>query len=441
VLFISGDPPLRPRRLTFLQAIATLTRNDTSRTIQEESQFEEASSSDGENENLSAHSSETESILQDIVDDDGDIEVFSDGSDNSGSSNSDIEDEDISEDLQNSKGIHYNKTAFPTHLLRRNILTQRPRQLVYPVSAKESFHSILTEEMCYHVLRCTNIKVKSLNNPPYPRNQCPFTYVELQACLSVLIRAGVDRDNFTDLHDLWNVQESRPFYRATISLQRFKFFLRTVRFDDIRTREDRRRNDSLAAFRELWDMLLFQIRSSYVPNDDLTVDEQLVGYRGQIPGRTYMPSKPRKYGIKIFWICESESGFALNGIIYTGRQPNQPIHQNLGKHIVEQLASPFYYTGRNIVCDNYFTSHELAVELITKNLTLLGTIRSHRKEIPQYLRSTDNRPCYDSRFVFDHQAKIIIASYIPKKNEMCYCFRQEIIPMQLTIRKKAKNHF
>ena len=84
-----------------------------------------------------------------------------------------------------------------------------------------------------------------------------------------------------------------------------------------------------------------------------------------------MPSKPRKYGIKIFWICESESGFALNGIIYTGRQPNQPIHQNLGKHIVEQLASPFYYTGRNIVCDNYFTSHELAVELITKNLTML----------------------------------------------------------------------
>jgi hypothetical protein len=409
--------------LTFLHACAHIRGEEDQIIIPQQNHDEERISASEESDVEADHGysqSETDSDFEDIVDDEGDIDVFSEGSDSSDSSESDEEEvEDLEDvgDLDNPKGIVYSKTPYPPHLLRRNVLTQRPRTLIHPVSAKDSFHSLLTEQMCYHVLRCTNIKVRSLHRAPYPRNHGPFTYCEFQACLAILIRAGVDRDNFTDLHDLWDTKESRPFYRATISLQRFKFFLQTVRFDDIRTREQRRQTDTLAAFRELWSMFILQSRSVYVPAGDLTVDEQLVGYRGRIPGRTYMPSKPRKYGVKIFWICESESGYALLGIIYTGRQPNEPPHQNLAKHLVEELAAPFFNTGRNIVCDNYFTSHELATELVSKNLTLLGTIRAHRREIPRYLRTIDNRPCFDSRFVFDHNTKTLITSYIPKKKK------------------------
>ena len=42
------------------------------------------------------------------------------------------------------------------------------------------------------------------------------------------------------------------------------------------------------------------LRSLYVPNEALTVDEQFIEYRGKIPGRTYMPSNPRQYGVKFF---------------------------------------------------------------------------------------------------------------------------------------------
>ena len=43
-----------------------------------------------------------------------------------------------------------------------------------------------------------------------------------------------DRDNFTDLHCLWNFIDSRPFYRVTMALNRFKFLLRCMRFDNYR---------------------------------------------------------------------------------------------------------------------------------------------------------------------------------------------------------------
>ena len=36
---------------------------------------------------------------------------------------------------------------------------------------------------------------------------------KLKAGLAIMIRAGLDRDNFTDLHYLWDPIDSRPFYR------------------------------------------------------------------------------------------------------------------------------------------------------------------------------------------------------------------------------------
>jgi hypothetical protein len=55
----------------------------------------------------------------------------------------------------------------------------------------------------------------------------------------------------------------------------------------------------MAAINEIWDVFVRNLRLYYIPKDILTVDEQLLGYRGLIPGRTYLPSKPRKYGLKI----------------------------------------------------------------------------------------------------------------------------------------------
>ena len=66
--------------------------------------------------------------------------------------------------------------------------------------------------------------------------------------------------------------------------------------------------------------------------------------------------------------------------------------------------------------DIFFTSHSLAVELLKHNLTLLGTIRSHRREIPDILREK-RRPVESSQFLFDHENNITLVSYISKKKQ------------------------
>ena len=63
---------------------------------------------------------------------------------------------------------------------------------------------------------------------------------EFQAGLAIFLRAVSDRDNFTELENLWLVGNSKPFHRAIMSLNRFKCFLRCIPFDNWHAREQKK---------------------------------------------------------------------------------------------------------------------------------------------------------------------------------------------------------
>ena len=90
-----------------------------------------------------------------------------------------------------------------------------------------------------------------------------------------------------------------------------------------------------------------------------------MGHTARIPGRTYMPSKPKKYGLKMLWACESSTEYSRNAVAYGGKEVDQ-IYRNLGQDIVLRLLEPYRKTGRN-VCSCYYN---LAKLLLEKNLTI-----------------------------------------------------------------------
>ena len=127
-----------------------------------------------------------------------------------------------------------------------------------------------------------------------------------------------------------------------------------------------------------------------------------------------MPSKPRKYGLKIFWACKSSNGYALNAIAYGGKEGDQ-VHRNLGQDIVLRLLEPYYGTGRDVCTDNFFTSYNLAKLLLEKSLTIFGTIRNHRRKIPH---SLNNRmELYSSTFLYNHDDGVCLVAYQAKRNK------------------------
>ena len=77
--------------------------------------------------------------------------------------------------------------------------------------------------------------------------------------------------------------------------------------------------------------------------------------------------KPGKYGLKILWNCDAISSYPMKGEIYLGRQPGTARDRNQGAQLVKRLTPPWLNTGRNITCDNCFTSIDLAIDLFAVN--------------------------------------------------------------------------
>lgn len=76
-------------------------------------------------------------------------------------------------------------------------------------------------------------------------------------------------------------------------------------------------------------------------------------------------------------------------------------------------------SGRNVTTDNFFTSFELGQELLQKNLTLVGTLRANRKEIPNVMLPSKERAPLST--VFGYTQNTLLASYVPKKTKPLFC--------------------
>ena len=137
-------------------------------------------------------------------------------------------------------------------------------------------------------------------------------------------------------------------------------------------------------------------------------------FKGRYPFRQYILSKPDKYGIKIFWICDAKSFYPLKAKPYLGKEESAP-QQNLGLKVVLELISPFTHSGRNITMDNYFTDMVLATTLLQNGLTFVGTVRKNKTFIPPTCLPSRSREEKSSIFAF--QQKSTLVSYVPKKNK------------------------
>ena len=80
-----------------------------------------------------------------------------------------------------------------------------------------------------------------------------------------------------------------------MSLQRFRQFLQFIRFDG---RQNRDKTDRLSPIGYIFQLFIKQLPRHFVLDENLTIDEQLVPFRGHCCFVQYMPNKRAKYGLK-----------------------------------------------------------------------------------------------------------------------------------------------
>ena len=243
----------------------------------------------------------------------------------------------------------------------------------------------------------------------------PMSEIELWGYLGLVITAGVEKSWNVPVRELFLDWRSDPIFSATFSVNRFEEIRRYMRFDNRATRDDRPEEGKLAPIKRIFDLFLSNAHRCYEPTYNLTLDEQLLGFYGRVGFGQFMPSKPAKQGMKIFWICDSSNSYALVGKIYSGKDGGNVCRDLAGK-VTKELGSVFYNTGRTLTMDNYFTSLSTTEFLVERNLGVIGTIRSSKTFLPLNFVKHDKRPLHSSEFAF--RPNMMLVSYVAKEKRV-----------------------
>lgn len=196
--------------------------------------------------------------------------------------------------------------------------------------------------------------------------------------------------------------QSQPVFSATGN---------ALRFDDRKTR--RRDLDKFAALRAFYEKHQENLAKYYIPGPNLTVDEQLVLFRGRCSFLQYMPSKPGKYGLKLFWLCDADTFYPLKCIPYLGREDDNLGDEGLsqGASIVVRLVQPYTGKGRNVTIDNFFTDMKVVEKMTERKTTIVGTVRRNKKFLPPPFKAKKNLNLYSSSFAFNPETSAMLANY------------------------------
>ena len=244
-------------------------------------------------------------------------------------------------------------------------------------------------------------------------------FAEMKAFIGLLILRGVYRAAGECTDELWSALHGRVIFSKTMSLSRFKLIRSILRFDNVETRQGRLARDKLTAVRLLIDGFVQHSQDSYVPGPSITVDEQLYPWRGRCRYRQYMASKPAKYGLKFWLACDSDNYYCWNLQFYCGREEERDATVSLGEHVVLSLTEKLSRSGRNVTCDNFFTSLNLARQLRARNMTLVGTVRANRRELPVVMASHHHREIYSTiqALNFDETCTTLLVSYMATRSK------------------------
>ncbi|XP_046391494.1 piggyBac transposable element-derived protein 4-like [Ischnura elegans] len=245
-------------------------------------------------------------------------------------------------------GTVWNSQPFPVGGARaHNIIKGQTHKIVLPpgkilVSPIDAFSLFVDDSLVEDIVKFTNMEAERVNSSKKLKIAWkPCDCIEIRAFFGLLLTAGYLRSNHTSYDVLWSQLYGPPIFRATMGLKRFKYLLAFILFDDKAKRSVRPQKDKFAPIREVWEKLNTNFKKHYLPGSNITVDEQLIPYRGKCPFKQYMPSKPDKYGMKVWWACDSETFYPLNSLPYLGKEGGERALPGLGRRVVQQITEPY----------------------------------------------------------------------------------------------------
>lgn len=247
----------------------------------------------------------------------------------------------------------------------------------------ESFELFFSEDFVTRIAQQTNLFYNNKRDQA-PQNRKTWTDVtinELYCFIAVsYLMAQVKK---LKIVDYWSTDALlvTPIFGQVFSRDRFLSILWALHFSE----ESQNENDKLHKIRLVVDHLKKVYQNTFYPFENLCIDESLMLFKGRLSFKQYIPSKRHRFGIKLFVLCDCETGYILDFIIYCGATSDiQEYDTQLGKsgNIVFTLMQPYLGSGHTLYTDNWYTSPILYGMLYARQTNACGTVKQNRKNMP-----------------------------------------------------------
>jgi Transposase IS4 len=271
-------------------------------------------------------------------------------------------------------------------------------------SCVEIFDLIFDSEVLNLLVSQTNLYASQQN-----RHDFSIKLAEMRSFLGFLL--------FTGYHKLpqermyWSLDNdlTTPIVRSSLTQQTFRSIKRNLHLNN---NDQLDTNDKLYKVKPYVDVLNKKFQQFGTVHHNISIDEQMIPYRGHHSCKMFIFGKPIKFGFKS-WTLASSSGYVYGFEIYSGKGSNTA-ENNLGMGgnvVINLLKIIDDLPNHSIFFDNLFTSIPLLVYLREKNIFATGTLRENRLKDVGILNSKAfkklERGHYDYRFE-KHQEIMVI---------------------------------
>lgn len=325
-----------------------------------------------------------------------------DTSSSSGASDEDTQEEDVlSDDWVDMAEDDDLLETIQFDIGSRNTGPQISESITEPV---QFFKLFFTDELANEIVKETNayartkIDAMDLSSRSIWHNWRDVEIQEFWAFLGLIINMGTMP--LANMQEYWTKRNNSkiPFFSQIFSRDRFFqiFWMLHLKknLDDntLRTRIQKASN--------FLEYINDNFSKCFIPKKNICVDESVVKFKGKICFITYNPNKPTKWGIRIYVLADSETGYVYNILPYFGsitteqlNRPDLPVSTRIPLHLYQKILQKIPGAqGYHMFTDRYYTSLPLADELLKVNCHLTGTIMANRKGLPSQIKKPKFTP-------------------------------------------------
>ncbi|XP_069496512.1 piggyBac transposable element-derived protein 4-like [Ambystoma mexicanum] len=262
------------------------------------------------------------------------------------------------------------------------------------------FNLFVDDEFFYGMVQQTNLYaaqfLRKHDGNLRPRSRAlqwsPTSVAEMKTFWGLSLLMGIVRKPSIALYWCTDPSLATPFFPAVMSRNRYLVLQRMLHFSDNSAALPRNdpNYDKLFKIRPFLEHFTRRFSGVYVPGQHISIEESLVLYQGRLLFKQYVPSKRAQHGIKVYVLCESNTGYAYSMRVYAGKYcninpPGSPAYLGVREKIVWDLCSSLFNKGHHLYVDKFYTGIPLFKELHSLGTLACGTIHSNQKGFPKQL--------------------------------------------------------